>query len=762
MKKVIALMPLLLLLGINLAYSEVEYQSSADLDAFISSDGYLYSDGPDQHALDVGYRNLGDIKEFRGAIRFNIPEWLSGENILGAELKLYYFDAWGSFEDRTVFVERITQAWNESSLWWFPASVSYEDSATVGGTDFRWIVWDVTEQVEDWIENSCDNYGFALIASPSGLNDNAFRFASRQHTNTEYRPILQITYGDSVNVNLRPTELSGWSDKILVSMSEGVYQDETIYAGETAYIHWAFENQGSEEAEPHMNEFYINDEFWTVFPSLGLPADSKSAFPNTPYIFEEAGTYSLKVIMDTEDEIFEFNETDNMYERTLNVTDGGQAPATYLDYFIGSGQDGDLITTEARVALSAHSTYYCALVWTGAAGPNGGYTGLQSIPEGDLIIFSVWDADSENPTNLEWRNASTSAVRYGNEGSGWSTKMQYQWQEDNIYRFYVVAYNRNGRTHYSQYMHDVSQDIWKHTAVLSYPFPGHWFRAVSSFLEDFAPVNGEDARHFDLLSGWKRKQSDGEWIEWDQASFNYSIALPPNENYHYDGDEVGDALRMESGGQTANDTPAGTILTRTMPPAPYCPGDGLLSLQIDGPAEMEEGEPELYTCTAEWVDESQTDVTALTTWFADSQGSFIGNELDPGESSPGDTITITAQADILSTSINAEKRVAVVSTTDMEEEMPPGLRVGYPHPNPFNPSTEINFLLAEPSSVTVSIYDNKGSLVRDLLDEYMPSGRNSVMWNGKNMKGEDVVSGVYYCRIEVSGRDFTRKLVLVR
>ncbi len=74
----------------------------------------------------------------------------------------------------------------------------------------------------------------------------------------------------------------------------------------------------------------------------------------------------------------------------------------------------------------------------------------------------------------------------------------------------------------------------------------------------------------------------------------------------------------------------------------------------------------------------------------------------------------------------------------------------YPvYPNPFNPSTNIKFLLAETSKVTISAYSVTGQLV-DVIEKnktYLP-GEYSVKWNPKNLS-----SGIYFISVNTEGAD---------
>jgi hypothetical protein len=84
------------------------------------------------------------------------------------------------------------------------------------------------------------------------------------------------------------------------------------------------------------------------------------------------------------------------------------------------------------------------------------------------------------------------------------------------------------------------------------------------------------------------------------------------------------------------------------------------------------------------------------------------------------------------------------------------------HPNPFNPTTQIGFDLDRADAVDLSIYDIKGSLVRELVGRRMEPGPYSETWDGKDQHGRDVASGVYFYRLQAGTRTLTRKLILLR
>lgn len=83
-------------------------------------------------------------------------------------------------------------------------------------------------------------------------------------------------------------------------------------------------------------------------------------------------------------------------------------------------------------------------------------------------------------------------------------------------------------------------------------------------------------------------------------------------------------------------------------------------------------------------------------------------------------------------------------------------------PNPFNPQTTIEYSLPQAGSVRVSIYDVRGQMVTVLVNETQSSGEYQAVWDGFDSRGVRASSGVYFVRLEFSGRIQTRKMVMLK
>lgn len=84
-------------------------------------------------------------------------------------------------------------------------------------------------------------------------------------------------------------------------------------------------------------------------------------------------------------------------------------------------------------------------------------------------------------------------------------------------------------------------------------------------------------------------------------------------------------------------------------------------------------------------------------------------------------------------------------------------------PNPFTPSTSIQYDLMEVSPVSLVIFDLTGRLIRTLVSKNtMEAGSHTIFWDGRTDAGSPVTAGVYLYRLEAGSHGETRRMVLVR
>lgn len=90
------------------------------------------------------------------------------------------------------------------------------------------------------------------------------------------------------------------------------------------------------------------------------------------------------------------------------------------------------------------------------------------------------------------------------------------------------------------------------------------------------------------------------------------------------------------------------------------------------------------------------------------------------------------------------------------------LHMSQPRPMPFTSETGIAFWLAEPSEVSLDVFDVNGRLVRTLAGGTYGAGTHDVVWDGRGSLGERVAPGVYFVRCAGPLGQDVRPIVLVR
>lgn len=78
-------------------------------------------------------------------------------------------------------------------------------------------------------------------------------------------------------------------------------------------------------------------------------------------------------------------------------------------------------------------------------------------------------------------------------------------------------------------------------------------------------------------------------------------------------------------------------------------------------------------------------------------------------------------------------------------------------PNPFNPSTTINFGLPRKVKVVLAVYNILGEKITELVNAEMQSGAHIVSWNAAGYP-----SGIYFCSIKTAEFNQTKKMILIK
>ncbi len=109
--------------------------------------------------------------------------------------------------------------------------------------------------------------------------------------------------------------------------------------------------------------------------------------------------------------------------------------------------------------------------------------------------------------------------------------------------------------------------------------------------------------------------------------------------------------------------------------------------------------------------------------------------------------------------------------------LPKAIQLYQNYPNPFNPVTSIRytvgsrqtktvdgsqFMVHGPVHITLKIYNVLGQMVRILVDEEKLPGSYTVIWNGKDQKGYEVSSGIYFYQLKTKDHSEVKKMVLLK
>jgi len=139
-------------------------------------------------------------------------------------------------------------------------------------------------------------------------------------------------------------------------------------------------------------------------------------------------------------------------------------------------------------------------------------------------------------------------------------------------------------------------------------------------------------------------------------------------------------------------------------------------------------------------------------------GEFLSAQFDTPNgivsSVTGDTLYVSQS---FSKSLRLLSGINSITGINNDNLHPTGLNLEQNFPNPFNPSTEINFEIPSPGTVSLILYDTLGNEIATLLKNEAQPGRHKVSFTSKNLS-----SGVYFYTLNFGKYSLTKKMLLVK
>ncbi len=140
----------------------------------------------------------------------------------------------------------------------------------------------------------------------------------------------------------------------------------------------------------------------------------------------------------------------------------------------------------------------------------------------------------------------------------------------------------------------------------------------------------------------------------------------------------------------------------------------------------------------------------LVDYNSDYDGLYMGRALPP-DAGAGDQVWFVAFDSVHGVISNAPVIEPGV------EEAQAAFALGQNAPNPFNPTTSINFTLPEGDQVMVEIYNVSGQKVDTLVNDFMDAGKHSVVWDASGLS-----NGVYFYTVKSGDFSKTMKMTLLK
>ncbi len=140
-----------------------------------------------------------------------------------------------------------------------------------------------------------------------------------------------------------------------------------------------------------------------------------------------------------------------------------------------------------------------------------------------------------------------------------------------------------------------------------------------------------------------------------------------------------------------------------------------------------------------------------------SAGNKVALKLDNSQLEPGKYLVADAAMLMLNRKRSPDVVLGVDGRSMGNIQSPANDDLSNNYPNPFNPSTIIQYSVREKGSVALIVYDVMGKKIATLVDEEKPAGHYSFTFNAGNL-----ATGLYFYSLHTGNSSVTRKMLLVK
>lgn len=212
------------------------------------------------------------------------------------------------------------------------------------------------------------------------------------------------------------------------------------------------------------------------------------------------------------------------------------ADAQHLWWNLEGEKNAVCLYGEITVLATNPGIYYCGANWHPGE-PAGGYCGIQHLGGNKhWTIFSVWDTNDQLKTDVAEVNPPTVSRRFGGEGTGGHTHMDWPWKVGEVFQFFVTKQPGGApdTTDAKYYVFDRAAGRWLYSATIRSPNGGHrcvttFGGGLNSFLENFTGREREAPKlalyrlwlgeTVDKMKCLTRAGGDGMWGQLGDAYF---------------------------------------------------------------------------------------------------------------------------------------------------------------------------------------------------------------------------------------------------